>query len=159
MRSLVTPHRDAAQAGPWEHFTMVRHGDDRVSLRSAHGKYLVAESDGTANANRGAVGPWEKFTLVTHPNGSVSLRSHHGKYLVAESDGRLNANRSAIGPWEKFRAHYSGGGGPSPPKPVHTSVTLLSHHGKFVVAEPNGQAHANRDKVGLSVGCGWRAHV
>ena len=84
-----------------------------------HGKYLVAESDGTANANRGAIGPWEKFTLVTHPDGSVSLRSHHGKYLVAESDGRLNANRSAIGPWEKFRVHYSGGG-PSAPKPVHT---------------------------------------
>ena len=133
---------------------MVYHGGDCVSLRGAHSKYLVAESDGSANANRAAAGPWEKFTLITHPDGLVSFRSHHGKYLVAESDGDLNANRSAIGPWEKFRACYSGGTRPTVTTPVKSTpviVTLLSHHGKYVVAEPDGEANANRDKVWVCV--------
>ena len=149
---------------------MVRHGGggggDCVSLRGCHGKYLVAEKDGSVNADRTAVGPWEKFTLITHPDGSVSFRSHHGKYLVAESDGRLNANRTAMGPWEKFRVRYSGGtqpavavGAASPMKPKYSTVSLMSHHGKYVVAEPNGKAHANRDKVCLLVwGRGTLAH-
>ena len=33
------------------------------------------------------------------------------------------------------------------------TVTLLSHHGKYVVAEPDGRAQANRDKVGSFVMC------
>ena len=77
---------------------MVRNGDGTISLRSHHGKYAVAESDGRMNANRDRIGPWEKFQLIRNNDGTVSLKSHHGKYVVAESDGRLNANRSALGP-------------------------------------------------------------
>ncbi|MCP4110640.1 MAG: hypothetical protein GY749_34810, partial [Desulfobacteraceae bacterium] len=37
---------------------------DIISLRSVHGKYVVAESNGDANADRGAIGSWERFTVV-----------------------------------------------------------------------------------------------
>lgn len=73
-----------------------------IALKGHHGSFVVAEADGTANANRKAAGPWEKWTLQTNSDGTVSLKSHHGKYLVAEGDGKLNANRTTVGPWERF---------------------------------------------------------
>ncbi|MCB1026121.1 MAG: hypothetical protein KDB79_17115, partial [Acidobacteria bacterium] len=38
----------------------VKYGD-RITLKSAHNKFLVAEKDGNANANRPSAGPWETF--------------------------------------------------------------------------------------------------
>ena len=46
----------------------------------------------------------------------------------------------------------SGNGGAAA-KLQPATVTLLSHHGKYVVAEPDGRAQANRDKVGSFVMC------
>ena len=50
---------------------MVNHSDssgclasgDSISLKSAHNKYVVAESNGDANADRSAIGSWEKFSV------------------------------------------------------------------------------------------------
>ncbi|MEZ4451215.1 MAG: Cys-every-fifth RiPP peptide CefA [Nannocystaceae bacterium] len=126
-------------AGPWETFTIERSGPgqhqshvaygDVISLRSVHGKYVVAEDNGTANANRGAIGPWEKWIVVRSGAGAsdvfvthgdvLSLRSWKNLYLVAEDNGAANANRAAIGPWEQWTItgctppaiNSSGGGG------------------------------------------------
>lgn len=108
--------------GGWETFTVqtaAGRSDPRLpvsrgatlSLRSDHGTYVVAEDDGRANANRGAVGDWERW-VVLGPNGEASgavecgaqiaLRGAHGRYLVAESDGRANADRWGVGEWERF---------------------------------------------------------
>lgn len=109
-----------------------------VALKSHHGSFVVAEADGTANANRKAAGDWEKWQLVTNSDGTVSLKSHHGKYLVAEADGTANANRTNIGPWERWTLvrHRDG------------TVSLRSHHGKYLVAEGDGKLNANRAVAG-----------
>ena len=93
--------------GGWERWTIlnsnntgdrgkVRYGDF-ISLKSFHGKYLVAESDGRANADRTAIGGWEKWTILNPNNtgdrseiqdgGAIALKSFHGKHLVAEGTG------------------------------------------------------------------------
>ncbi|MCA9690825.1 MAG: RICIN domain-containing protein, partial [Myxococcales bacterium] len=84
----------------------------RINLRSHHGKWLVAESDGRLNANRPHAQTWETFTVErTGPTqhlshlcwgDTVSLKSFHGKYVVAESNGAANANRAAVGAWERL---------------------------------------------------------
>ncbi|PYG87227.1 beta/gamma crystallin [Ruminiclostridium sufflavum DSM 19573] len=111
---------DAARS--WEKFEIVRSGNtksniyvtfgDTISLRSCHGKYVVAESDGKANANRDKIGSWERFTLYRSGNTQnanffcigdvISLKSCHNKFVVAESNNVVNANRDKIGSWETW---------------------------------------------------------
>lgn len=63
---------NASVLSGWESFTLINHSDsqgcldnkDKVSLKSAHGRYVVAENNGDANANRTSIGSWETFTLV-----------------------------------------------------------------------------------------------
>ncbi|MFA0813120.1 fascin domain-containing protein [Microbulbifer epialgicus] len=56
----------------WETFKLINHSDDTGCLQhgdtislynTEHSNYIVAESDGRANANRKALGSWEKFTV------------------------------------------------------------------------------------------------
>ncbi|WP_444900707.1 fascin domain-containing protein [Microbulbifer sp. VAAC004] len=56
----------------WETFKLINHSDNTGCLRNGdvislynpeHGNYIVAESDGQANANRKALGSWEKFIV------------------------------------------------------------------------------------------------
>ena len=62
----------ASSLGSWERFTLTNHSDssgclannDSISLKSAHGRYAVAESNENANANRKSIGSWEKFKVV-----------------------------------------------------------------------------------------------
>ncbi len=65
-------------------------------------RYLVAERNGTVNANRSRAGDWERWRVIRRSSTTIALRSHHGRYLVAERDGRLNANRRHIRNWETF---------------------------------------------------------
>lgn len=108
-----------------------------VTLRSHHGKYVVAEQDGRARADREAADAWERWTVVVHGGDVVSLRSHHGKYLAAETRGGANANRDRIDAWEKWRLvrHPNG------------KVSFESHHGTYLVAEQDGELNANRTEI------------
>ncbi|MEZ4472001.1 MAG: hypothetical protein R3F60_14640 [bacterium] len=107
----------------------------RVTLRSFHGKYVVAEADGKANANRDQAREWEHWQLIRNGNGTVSLKGFHGKYLVAEPDGRANADRPVAREWEQWRMVDNGDG----------TFSFKSHHGKWLVAEADGRLNANRD--------------
>jgi hypothetical protein len=111
---------DAADS--WEKFKIVRSGNtknniyvtfgDTISLKSCDEKYIVAESNGTANANRDAIGGWERFTIIRSGNTEnenffcigdvISLKSWQNKFIVAESNGAVNANRDKIGSWERW---------------------------------------------------------
>ena len=64
------------------------------------------------------------------------LKSGHGKWLCAEHN-TLVANRGEPGPWEKFTPIPQGG----------NTVALRSDFGKYMVAEKNGSANINREKV------------
>ena len=110
----------------------------QVSLLGSHGKYAVAEADGTMNANRDEVGPWERFILVTNADGTVSFCTYHGKFVVAEENGNLNADRVQIGPWEKFTMISN----------PDDTVSFQSYHGQYLVAEPDGSMNANRAEIG-----------
>lgn len=114
---------DRGTAGEWEQFIVIRAGPtthdsllcygDVIALRSAHGKYVVAEADGNANANRDSIGAYEQWqiirsgatrssTFVAHGD-TISLKSMaHDKYLIAGLDGDAHAHAKAIGAWEKF---------------------------------------------------------
>jgi len=108
------------------------------SWKGAHGKYLSAQPDGKAVADRGAVGAWEKFSPEKQSDGLISYKSHHGKYLSAQSNGNLDADRGSIGAWEKFTLESHSDG----------KFSLKGAHGKYVVAESDGRANANRAAVG-----------
>ena len=63
---------DRTYLGSYEKFELINHTDtsgclqdgDVITLYSQkHDRYVVAESDGTANCNRTAIGTWEKFTV------------------------------------------------------------------------------------------------
>lgn len=109
-----------------------------VSLLGAHGAFVVAEQDGRAFANRGAVGPWEKLTMTANADGTWSFRSAHGKYFGAANDGSMRADRDAIGAQEKFMLIRNNDG----------TVAFKTSFGKYVVAEPDGRLNANRDAIG-----------
>ncbi|MFH1465700.1 MAG: beta/gamma crystallin-related protein [Pseudomonadota bacterium] len=131
---------------------------DKINLRSHHGRYLVAEADGNLNANRERAQSWEQFEIVRSGptrhecllsfGDVISLRSCHGKYVVAEANGEANANRGAIGDWERFVVIRSG-------LTAHQSfvshgdvISLRSCHGRYVVAEADGRARADRGAIG-----------
>jgi len=88
----------------------------KVALRSAHGKFLCAETNGHVVSNRDAAGPWYAFSppppyLLSHfefretwffqptATNEGSFRSHHGKYLCAERNHSVVANRERADIW------------------------------------------------------------
>ena len=113
-----------------------------MALKSYHGKYLVAESDGAANADRDNRGIWETFTINDLGSSKVSLLSYHGKYLVAEDENagyEINANRDGRGAWEEFTVVKQAGG----------KIALKTAHGRYVVAESDGRLRGDRTAAGI----------
>lgn len=47
--------------GAWEKFT-IEEEDDKIALKSCHGKYLSAQPDGSLEWNRDECAAWEWFT-------------------------------------------------------------------------------------------------
>lgn len=112
--------------------------DDRISLRSAHGGFVVAEADGAARANRDTALAWETFEVIDNRDGTVSLRTDHNTFLVAEADGTADSDRTAIGAWEKFTVERHPDG----------QFSFRTAHGTYLVAEVDGELNADRTQVG-----------
>ena len=55
-----------------------------IALRTHHGKYVVAESNGDVNADRKVAYSYETFEVKELGGNKIALKSHHGKYMVAE---------------------------------------------------------------------------
>ena len=114
---------------------------NKVALKSYHGKYVVAESNGAANANRAEKGSWETFIVENLGPNKVSFKSNHGKYLVAEDERGnydINATRDHRGPFEIFTVEYQAGG----------TIALKTAHGRYVVAESDGRLRGDRTVAG-----------
>ncbi|MCB1025448.1 MAG: hypothetical protein KDB79_13715 [Acidobacteria bacterium] len=128
-------------AGPWEHFVIVNarnpsdrgpvRFNDKVALRSAHNKYVVAEQDGRLNANRDKIGPWETFTIfnwktpketgVIYESNGVSFMTAHSKFIGAVDDGRAVADRPASRSLENFIVGIGGSSRrATPPRANHS---------------------------------------
>jgi len=113
--------------------------NDKVALKSYYGKYVVAESDGNANANRLLRGESEIFTVEKLGDDYCALKSKYGKYLVAESNEQdVNANRSVAGPWETFTVL----------KQTDGTYAIKTAHGRYLVAKPDGRLKGNGTGVG-----------
>ena len=55
-------------SGSWETFTVTRLENGQFSLKSDHGKYLIAKEDGTLNANSPSVVTEGMFLIARHGN-------------------------------------------------------------------------------------------
>ena len=74
----------------------------KVRLLSHHGKYVVGDSYGNANANGKKNDPLSIWTVNFIESSQISLKSANQKYLVAEENGMANANRDFEDSWERF---------------------------------------------------------
>ena len=96
---------NAETIGSDEIWEVIFKGDDKVSLKGAHGRYLRAYGNGQVKADAEKPNPWETFIVEDMGNGklaflSFSAFSHYQKkkYLTAESDGALtNQDASEAG--------------------------------------------------------------
>ena len=106
----------------------------KVGLKSYHNKYVAAEVDGKANADRDWMLAHEIFSVTFIGEDKVQFKGHHGKYLVAEQDGTVNANQPQASTWETWTVENKGNG-----------LAFKSYDGKYLVAESNGELNANRN--------------
>lgn len=125
---------DGARRPSCDSVTGPRH---MVTLKSAHGQFLVAEKGGQLNANRTEADVWEHFELIEHSDGRVSLRSHHGKYVVADRQKKAKVDRSELNDWEKFQIILHPDG----------RVSLKSFHDTYLTADKTGKVVASRKAV------------
>ncbi len=150
----------------------IKYGDAIKIFFGSDYKFLVAEQNGSANANRTAGAQWESF-LVQDTNGNtngndvkqgdkIALLSYHSKYLVAEPNGDVNANRTAIGDWEKWQVDTFNGVPNNSNNCGLLSTTaivgLKSHHGKYLQATSSGGAEArlsSLDTASMSANSTW----
>ena len=62
-----------SRLGPWEKFWVEDHLNGKVALKTVHGRYFVAETDGRLIADSSNVDDLEKFSVecvpITHVNG------------------------------------------------------------------------------------------
>ena len=109
----------------------------KVALKSYHGKYVVAELDGNANANSHEIGEMETWIVTFIDDDKVTFKSTDQKYLVADPNGNAYANSLEAGDWETFTVAQSDLG--------NGIFTFRSHHGKWLSADKHGALDANRD--------------
>lgn len=104
-----------------------------VSLRSNSGQFVVAEANGTANANRSVIGSWEKFRVKSEGDGLVSFLSHHNTYLTAEQDWSVAAKRKRLDGRALFR----------PEPQLDGRFAFRSTNGKYLTSSPSGTLRVN----------------
>jgi hypothetical protein len=111
-----------------------------VALQSHHKKFVTAEENGKANANREKYQSSEVFEANFYGPNKVNLTGYHKKYLNSKTDGTVNAdgtNTNWIGQY--WTVEYKGKDG----------FAFKSYWGKYLVAEINGALNANRNNAGL----------
>ena len=111
-----------------------------VALQSHHKKFVTAEENGKANANREKYQSSEVFEATFHGPNKVTLKGYHEKLLYPKSDGTVNADLPFKN-WitQRWTVEYKGKDG----------FAFKSYWGKYLVAETNGALNANRNNAGL----------
>lgn len=123
-------------ANAWELLDAERVDGNKLTFKSAHGKYCAAEPDGVFVCNRDAVNAWEKFEPVAG-DGGVGFKSAHGTFLVAEGGGggvvRVDREYRSPGPWETFAtsAPLPVGGPRPPPTGGPLAALTVEGNGRF----------------------------
>jgi hypothetical protein len=126
----------------------------RYGPESLPGLYLRASPGGQgATVDIGAkFQEWEQFTLVPAEDGKVGIKSVHGTYLRAWPNGspgvvddkvdlQVDAGDWKKMPWEQFKIYRAQDG----------KVTIMSTHGTFLRAWPNGKRAPSGGEVDLQI--------
>ena len=77
----------------WE-LAFVKDSKDKVSFKSARGKYMIAHRNGKIEATEPDVNTWEMYKLEDKGNGKFAIKTHHNRYLVS-CHGGLNSIKDA----------------------------------------------------------------
>jgi len=143
---------DRAAAKSWEHFLVI--GIDtkdakapKVSLVSAHGKYLSSDN-GKPVCNRALAKESEIWSLVDCDLGRVALRDHKGKYLSVEKEDNITTRVDKAKGWEwlvptvrlSTEERITEG-------QIGKAVGFKGPNGKYLSAEKEGKVICNRDEM------------
>ena len=92
------------KVGDWEQFIIIKLDNDKVAIKTFHGKYISAQKNGFLHCNRTKIGNWEKFDLIKNNDNTYSFKSYHGKYISFKLGlfYFLAANSNKISNKEKF---------------------------------------------------------
>ena len=122
-----------------------RCNSDKIGLKSVFSKYVVAERNGHANANRDKLDMWEQFFVEKKGNNKFAFKSHHGKYLIALPNGKVMANGPRPDTWETFTVEAMG-----------LKTAFKTHHNTYLFADRAGNLNAKRKLghgSGFSINC------
>lgn len=113
----------------WDTFEWIAQGPEKISLLTFHGKYVVAQENGTISASISTLSTEAGvFDLIWHGDGSFSLKTVFRTVVSASSDGALQAVPSSAheaGLHQRFtKVGHSDG-----------TATILAWNGKNLVAE------------------------
>ena len=104
-----------------------------VALQAYNKKYVIAEENGKANANKEKYQNSEVFEVTFHGPKKVSLKGYHKKYLAATNVATVNANRTNIDFLGYYwTVEYKGKDG----------FKFKSYWGYYLVAETSGALNA-----------------
>ena len=109
-------------------------------MKSYHGKFLSASSNGEANADRDYLDESTKFTVKDLGGNMIALQSSYGNYFHSEdesNDYEVNANRSVQGPWDIYRVEWQ----------WDKKVALKTAQDRYITAENDGSLSGNRKAV------------
>lgn len=124
-------HRDPLRSG------------QRIALRGAHGRFLVADPNGRLSAGRVLRGAWESFTLLAdgavRSGESIRLRTAHGQFVSTNRRGDAVAQRGRKGRKASWSIESADG---QRRLSCGDRVNLRSRDGRYLSAEPDGRANA-----------------
>lgn len=103
----------------------------RFYFVSWHGRLLQAHTSGEMHASQEVqnVGQEERWNVYVWDDGKISLQNYRtNHWLCAEPSGKAICDRAQPDIWEQWRLHGVGG-----------RVAFLSHHGRWLCAQPPGQ--------------------
>ena len=102
---------------------------NKIAIKSAYGKYVGAEKDGSANANKVAQELW---SVEQKGKDKFAFKSYHGKYLVAKKNGEVNADSSSVR--TTFAAVQLG-----------DDIAFKTHQSTYLSADSAGNLNARRE--------------
>ena len=116
----------------------------KVALHSVQqNKFLSASTDGkNVNFSATSIGPKEIFYVFYEDQKIILQNCETKKYITILKNGNLECNAYKIGEFEKLTILQAKNEVTGP-----NQFNLKSHHGKFLTAEENGNAIANKDKA------------
>jgi len=110
----------------------------KVSLKTAHNKYVIARPDGSVRNDVDEANDMATFeATLWSGSDKIQFKSAHGKYLIARPNGSFRNDVDEAKDWETFKVEDNGNG----------KFTFKTVHGKYLIARPDGSVRNDVDKA------------